>query len=123
MKNLLVYLHPRKDFDEENRRYFEIQIDNSLNFWKKEDIIIATNFKADYHGIKTIEVPDNLLCDFDEKACKINVIIYLLENKILNEETWYHDLEAFQGSAFNLALEKDLAVTDYGWKPKWNTGV
>ncbi len=122
MKNLLVYLNPKKDFDDLYHRYAKIQIDNSLFYWKPEDIIITTNFPYQYHGIKSLVVPDNLICDFDEKACKINAVIYLLEKGILTETTWYHDFEAFQISPINVKLDRDLGLTDYGWKEKWNTG-
>lgn len=122
MKNLLTYLNPKKDFDDLYHRYVRIQIDNSLLYFPPEDIIIATNFPYEYHGVKSIQVPDTLICDFDKKACKINAIIYLLQNKILTDSAWYHDFEAFQINTINPQLEKDLGLTDYGWKPKWNTG-
>lgn len=122
MKNLLVYLNPTKSFDDEHGRYIKIQIDNSLKYWKPDDILIATNFPYEYHGIKTWEVPDNFICEFDKKACKVNVIVDFLEKGLLNDITWYHDFEAFQGAPFDLSLTSDLGLTDYGWKPKWNTG-
>ena len=122
MKNLLVYLNPQKDFDELYHKYVKIQIDNSLLYWQPEDIIITANFPYEYHGVKTLVVPDELLVEFDKKACKINVIIYLLENGILTEEMWYHDFEAFQTSPIDVKLDHDLGLTDYGWKEKWNTG-
>jgi hypothetical protein len=123
MKNLLIYLNPRNGFDNEHARYAKIQIDNSLNYWRPEDILMVTNFPFEHHGIKALEVPDKLFCEFDAKASKINAIIYLLEHKILVEPTWFHDFEAFQVSPFELKLDHDLCLTDYGWKPKWNTGV
>lgn len=122
MKNLFLYLHPNKEFDDENKRYVEIQIDNSLHYWKPEDIILVTNFPYEYHGIRSIVVSDELICDFDDKACKINVIIDFLERGIISEPTWYHDLEAFQNNPFEVSLDQDLGLTDYGWSPKWNTG-
>lgn len=122
MKNLLVYLNPNKNFDSEYSRYVKIQIDNSLLYTKPEDIIIATNFPYEYHGIKALVVADNMILDFDKKACKVNVIVDFIEKGILQEPCWYHDFEAFQTSPFDLKLTKNLALTDYGWKPKWNTG-
>lgn len=119
----MIYINPRKSFDEEHSKYARIQVDNSLNYWKPEDILMVTNFPFEYHGIKAIEVPDNLFCEFDAKASKINAIIYLLEHKILTEDAWFHDFEAFQLSPIKLELDNDLGLTDYGWKPKWNTGV
>lgn len=122
MKNLMIYINPQNKFDDEHARYAEIQIDNGLNYWKPEDILLVTNFPYEYHNIKSLVVPDNLFCVHDAKASKVNVIVHLLEKGILNETAWFHDLEAFQVSPFKLNLEKDIGLTDYGWKPKWNTG-
>ena len=42
MKNLLIYVNPRKDFGEEEKIAIKIQIDNSLDLgWKKEVRIFA----------------------------------------------------------------------------------
>lgn len=123
MKNLLIYINPRKGFDDEHAKYAKIQVDNGLNYWKPKDILMVTNFPFEHHGIKALVVPDNLFCEFDAKASKVNAIIYLLEKKILTEPAWFHDFEAFQIAPFDVKLEKDLGLTDYGWKPKWNTGV
>ena len=122
MKNLLIYLNPRKSFDDEYTRYAEIQIDNNLHYWKPEDLIVVTNFPYEYHGLKAIEVPDNLFCEFDPRTSKVPTIIYLLENKILTDEAWFHDFDTFQNYPFEVTLTHDLGLTDYGWKEKWNTG-
>ena len=43
--------------DEELFNSFKAQIDNSIERgWKKEDIIIGTNFDFEYKGIKNIEL-------------------------------------------------------------------
>jgi hypothetical protein len=123
MKNLLIYLNPEKKFDHETEKYVKIQIENSLDFWRKRDILLVTNFPYEYNGIKAIVVPDNLFFEFEKRASKINAIIYLLENIILTEEAWFHDFEAFQMAPFDMNLDKDFAIADYGWKIKWNTGV
>lgn len=80
MKNLLVYINPRRDFDDESSRYAQIQIDNSRKYWNPEDILLITNFPYEYQGIKSLVVPDSLFCGFDAKASKVNAIIYLLTN-------------------------------------------
>lgn len=122
MKNLLVYLNPEHCFDPDSGRYAQIQIENSLRFWKPEDILFVTNFPYEHKGIKSLVVPDSFIMDFDKKACKVNVIVHLLEKGIIREDTWFHDFEAFQNAPFDITLTKDLGLTDYGWKPKWNTG-
>lgn len=122
MKNLLIYINPRKSFDDEYTTYAEIQIDNNLHYWKPDDILLATNFPYEYHDIKSIVVPDSLFCEYDARTSKVPVIIYLLENNILKEDAWFHDFDTFQNNQFEVTLEKDLGLTDYGWKEKWNTG-
>src|SRR6185369_5862177 len=105
MKNLLIYINPRHNFDKETAAYAQIQISNSLRYWKPKDIMLVTNFPYEHKEIKAIEVPDDLFIDFDEKAGKINAIIYLLENKILTDSAWFHDFEAFQAAPFDVKLE------------------
>lgn len=122
MKNLLIYVNPSGQFDSEHARYAPIQIENSLKYWKPKDILLATNFPYDYGGVKAVVVPDKLFCDYWRTSSKINAIIYLLEKKILTENAWFHDFDAFQVAPIRLRLKQDLALTDYGWKPKLNTG-
>lgn len=122
MKNLLIYISPDHKFNDENKVYVEIQIENSLNYWKKEDILLVTNFPYEYMGVKSLVVPDNLYSQVSRCAIKINVICYLLEQKKITELTWFHDTEAWQLSPLDLKLEKPIGLTDYGWSKKWNGG-
>ena len=121
MKNLLIYLNPNK-FDEESKKLIEIQIDNSLEFWSLQDTLLVTNFPYEYHGVKALVVESGLFCEINKKTSKINAIIYLLENNILNDLTWFHDLDAFQIYPIEVKLEQDIGFTDYGYSRKWNTG-
>ena len=122
MKNLLIYISPEKRFNVENEKYIKIQIENSLDYWRPEDIMLVTNFPYEYMGVKSLEVPDELYSTTSICVIKINVIIYLLDHKLLNEPAWFHDTEAWQIAPFDLQLEKDLVLTDYGWDLKWNGG-
>lgn len=122
MKNLLIYISPDKKFNDENKVYVEIQIENSLEYWKKEDIMLVTNFPYEYMGVKALVVPDNLYSQISRCAIKINVICYLLEKKLINDLTWFHDTEAWQLAPLDLKLEKSIGLTDYGWSKKWNGG-
>lgn len=121
MKNLLIYINPRKAFDNETSTLVKIQIDNSLFFWKPEDILLVTNFPYQYRSVKAMVVNDNLFCPIHDKASKINTIIHLIENGY-NEYTWMHDFDAFQLHPISLKIDKDVGFTDYGWSRKWNTG-
>lgn len=127
MKNLLIYVNPRQDFDEETKILAKIQIDNSLNLgWKKEDIILVTNFPYEYRGIKAFLVPGDTFCVYGATASKANVIVWLFENGIIKKELyWNHDFDAYQLVALaesELDLEDaDMALADYGRMPRWHT--
>lgn len=122
MKNLLIYISPEKKLNPENEVYIEIQILNSFKYWGRNDILLVTNFPYKYLGVESLVVPDDLYSEISCCVIKINTILYLLENKILTETTWFHDTEAWQVAPLEVELNKDLGLTDYGWSPKWNGG-
>jgi len=133
MKNLLVYINPTKRFNANCRYNYDqmarLQIDNSLDLgWSKKDIVLVTNFKYEYNGIKSIVVGDDLYTEFDKTSAKIPVIDYLLCNDMLeNELYWYHDFDAYQDAEIkeeDLELDTvDLGLTMYGYNGYWNCGV
>jgi len=128
MKNLLIYTNPSKEFSEENKTLVKIHIDNSFDLgWKKEDILLYTNFKYSFNGISAIQVPDNLHLKWDQSSNKILVIDYLLKKRLLNQDLyWYHDFDAYQNEIITeeeLNLETlDIGVTGYGYKAQINGG-
>lgn len=123
MKNLLIYISPDKKFNDENKAYIEIQIENSLRYWKLDDIMVVTNFPYEYMGVSAVVVPDSLYSG-KKSICiiKVNTIVYLLENNILTVPAWFHDTEAWQIECINIEIDKKLLLTDYGWDKKWNGG-
>jgi len=129
MKNLMCYTGPARKFDEECEVLTRIQIDNSLDLgWKKEDILLFTDFEYEYNGVRSIVVPDDLYCAFDKKSNKMLVITHLLLNGIVDEDQlyWYHDFDAYENSKIEeseLGLgDVGLGLTTYGYKPDWNCG-
>ena len=99
MKNILIFLNPKKCFDEESKILVKIQIDNSLELgWKKEDIILATNFHYEYNGIKSLIIDDKYFYKPFPVSTKITAIIGLFEMGIIKEEElyWAHDFDVFQ---------------------------
>lgn len=129
MKNLLIYINPREDFGEEEKITIKIQIDNSLDLgWKREDIMLVTNFPYEYSGIKAIEVGGENFASFFPQASKINTIVDLFEKGLIEKDQlyWFHDLDVFQNEVITqseLELENvDMGLCDKGRMPRWATG-
>ena len=124
MKQLFLYLNSSKWFDQENNpvKLAELQIENCLEFCDPKDLVFVTNFPYSHRGVEAMVVSDDLFCTFAKHASKINVIVHLLEQGILDELTWCHDLDAYQLHPFKVELEKDIGLTSYEWKPEWNMG-
>lgn len=127
MKNLLVYIHPRKDFDGEHSLLAKIQIDNCFRVgWQKEDILLVTNFPYEYNGVKSLVVEDTTFCHGHPRASKWTVALELSGMGMIDDLMWCHDFDAFQLVPFEDG-EPELngavaGFTDYGWSSKWNTG-
>ena len=128
MKNLMSYVNPEKHFDEEGGVVVKVQIDNSLDLgWKREDLVLVTNFEFEYNGVKSIVVSDENYCNFCPQASKILTILDLFDKGIIEKELyWFHDLDAFQLEVINESDididEADVAMTDYGRMMRWTTG-
>ena len=129
MKLIFAYVNPNHDFSEEGKVSIKIQIDNSLELgWKKEDIVLATNFHYEYKGIKSIIVKDEHYCTFRPTATKINIILELFERGLItNDLHWFHDLDMYQLEPITEEeiglIDEDMGVTDYGKIDKFNTGT
>jgi len=127
LKNILIHLNgPDYEWQKEVEPLLKIQIDNSLRFWKREDIVLVTNFEYEYNGIKALVLPDSFYCDFKPTVTKVKVIYHLIGRGI---DGWFHDLDAFQLEPIDFTLTKDMALTDYGattirpsYGKRWSTG-
>src|SRR5258706_13277774 len=129
MKNLMIYINPRKDFDDEGKIAIKIQIDNSFDLgWQKENILLVTNFPYEYKGIRAIEANSNNYRSFFPPATKISAIIELIEKELIKkgEIYWFHDLNVFKNEVLTedeLGLEDvDIGLCDKGRMPRWGTG-
>lgn len=128
MKHLLVYVDPSKWFeDHESETLAKIQIDNYFRLGIEKDLILVTNFEYEYRGIKPIILGDEGCCRSDIRASKIFAIVDLFDRGLIEDDLyWIHDFDAYQ--LFPIKEEelelngKDLALTDYGWRKKCNTG-
>jgi len=129
MKNILIFISPKKWFDDESSILVKIQIDNSLDLgWKRDDIMLVTNFDYEYNGIKSLIVEDKYFCEYSPISTKLTTLIGLIELDIIkeNELYWCHDFDAFQleqiqESDIELG-EADMALCDYGRLDKWAGG-
>lgn len=119
----MVFVHPSKKFYGDFETLAKLQIDNSLNFWEKEDIIFATNFDWEYNGIKATIVDDSCYYATRPRGTKLMVICELIGG--LKDTCWFHDLDAYQLEPFDDPLEDKEAgfvfsPGDYKWA--WNSG-
>lgn len=124
MKNLLTYISPDKEFNPEHKMAAKIQIDNSLSLgWKREDILLVTNFDYEYNGVKSIIVGDDNYCSFHVPSAKIYTIVSLFNSGLIEKDLyWYHDFDCFQFVPFekdepNLGIA-DMGLTNYGRMPR-----
>jgi len=123
MKNLLIYINP-KGFDKESEKLIKIQIENSLEFWKLEDIVLVTDFPYEYMGVKATVI-DKAFCPFYVEASKITAIVRMFDLGLIGKELyWCHDLDAFQMEPFDERnpIIIDMGLTDYGRKPTYQMG-
>lgn len=129
MKNLLIYINPLKDFDEETKILAKIQIDNILDLgWKRQDIMFVTNFPYEYNGVKAMVFKENIPYLLEPSQNKISGILLLFElGLISNSELYFcHDFDHYQlhpisESEIELALDTaDMGITDYGRVPRWH---
>lgn len=128
MKNLLLYVNPSKKFDDETEKLAKVQIHNSLDLgWKREDILLVTNFPYEFMGVKAYQVPDSCFNTIHKQATKVDTMVYLFEKGFIQDHLyWLHDFDAFQREWITeeeLGLDGyDIGLTDYGREPKWNGG-
>ncbi len=127
MKLLLTYVNP-SGFDEESKRLVKLQIDNSLELgWKKEDIVLITNFPYEYGGIKATLVNKGY-CEFEKEGSKVFTIVHLFDLGFFEDNLlyWFHDLDAYQLEPITEAeLELDgfdLGICDYTRARRWQFG-
>lgn len=125
MKNLVVFISPRKKFYGEYALLVRVWIDNSLDLgWRSDDLLLITNFPFEYNGVEATVVGDEHFCESRPRSIKTSVVPHLIEDGIIQQDIfyWNHDLDAFQMNPFNLFLNVDLGLTDYGWKSRWCMG-
>jgi hypothetical protein len=121
VKNLMIHVSPKRP----DEGLLKAQIDNAfLMGWK--DVMLVTNFPYKYKGIKSVVVPDSCWYKRRPRGTKLTTICYLFDQKMIDDEMWYHDLDAFQLTPLEPDLgEKDAGFTTYNSDPyltNWNSG-
>jgi len=131
------FYNPRPDLASDDAGpLVKVQIDNGLVLgWKKEDILLVTNFEYQYGEVKATVLKDVEFFERKPQASKINAIIKLFENGMIRdgELYWFHDIDAFQLASITEAeidlLDDGIALTDYGGgikfggEGRWSTGT
>lgn len=144
MKNLLIFVSPTKSFnnprpdlaDNDAGQLIKIQIENSFRLgWKKEDIMLVTNFDYQYGDIKAIAINEIEFFDRKPQASKINAIVKMFRLGLIKakETYWFHDIDTFQQEVIRETEVKiktnEIAVTDFGGAKKfggedrWSGGI
>ncbi len=125
MKNVMTYVTPTGDFRPSVQHFYEMQIDNALELgWKREDIILATNFDFEYAGIRSRvlrrSVPPKWFIESVPgfwKCTKVWAMLELIEDGDIDCLSWFHDGDAFQVKRFeNMDWLPDFGLTHYGWQ-------
>ena len=100
-KKIKNIIENKKRYDNELLfNYFRAQVDNSLRLgWKKEDIIIGTNFDFEHNGVKNIELKN--ICTSNVFNNKWYGIQELMSSGKLNDDFWFHDQDSWQVNEVN----------------------
>ena len=129
MKNVIIYnqikttYHGGKRYtDEKLVRYLNCQVDWSLNLgWKKEDIIIGTNFDFEYKGIKNHNLKN--ICKYSGFNNFWYGTLELMDRGILDDDFWLHDHDSWQNTKFDFPnFDGEIAGCEYIGTPQWNCG-
>lgn len=129
MKNLMIFINPSGSFTEEASILIKIQIDNSLSLgWKRQDLILATNFEYEYNGIKSVVVSSTNFTPFYVQGSKHKTVLELVKRGYIKdgELYWLHDLDVYQSEVITESELKmgscDMVMTDYGRMKRLNAG-
>lgn len=128
MINTLIYLSPEKEFKGETATLVKLQIDNSLELgWRKEDILLVTNFPYEYKGVNALVVSDDNFYHKRPRSMNTTTVAHLFELGIIKDDIyWVHDFDCYQLEPMTneeLGLEAfDLGLTDFGWRARWCMG-
>jgi len=124
MKNVYIYNVVEDNIRYDNElllNYFRAQVDNSLRFgWKKEDIIIGTNFDFEHNGVKNIKLKN--ICTTNIFNNKWYGMLELMNNGYIDDDFWFHDQDSWQVSKVEFPeFVGEIGGCTYVYTPEWNT--
>lgn len=127
MKHVIVFnqidttYHGGMNYENEQLfNYLRAQIDWSIQLgWKKEDIIIGTNFDFEYNGVKNYQLTD--VCTYSGYNNFWYGALELMQNGVLNEDYWLHDQDSWPVRKFSFPkFNGEIAGCEYQATPYWN---
>jgi hypothetical protein len=104
MKNLMLFV--LEDLRQDRtavERNLDLQIENSLELgWRREDLLILTNFPFVRGGVSAVEVhpPRRPATSRATSFYKTWCILSVLETLAPGETVWYHDVDVYQLEPF-----------------------
>ena len=106
--------------DEQVLNYFRAQVDNCLDLgYKKEDIIIGTNFDFEHNGVKNHHIKD--ICTWSGYNNFWFGTLELMKKGIINDDFWLHDHDSWQNTKFDFPnFEGEMAGCEYQDNHQWN---
>ena len=124
MKNVLVYNVVQDKIRYEHELlldYFRAQVDNSLRLgWKREDIIIGTNFDFEHNGVKNIKL--NNICTDNIFNNKWWGMLELMKGGHIDDDFWFHDQDTWQINKIDFPKFKgEIGGCTYVYNEQWNT--
>ena len=95
---------------EQALNYLKFQVHNSLDLgWPKDKIIIITNFPFEHLGVKSYEYHE--VRGWSAFANKLLYVKWAIDQGIINDNMWYHDVDAYQLMPFEFPLKTGVGFT------------
>jgi len=127
MKQVIIYNQVKTKYhngqkytDESLFNFFRCHIDWSLQLgWKKEDIVIGTNFDFEYNGVKNHELKD--VCWYSGYNNFWYGALELMKSGVITEDFWLHDHDSWANRYFEFPkFDGEIGGCEYQGTSQWN---
>lgn len=124
MLNVLIYniVEDKHRYSTEVvENYLRAQVDNSLRLgWKKDEIIIGTNFQFTYNGVSNYKLEE--VSEFNVFCNKWYGMNELVKKEIIKDDFWFHDQDSWQVEKFTFPkIDGLIGGCTYVYNEEWNT--